>query len=251
MELKKFFIGTASLALAGCAIILAVFYFRQIPQPTAPAPVAPAERLTIGWKNDFASLSMDGNAPEGWKLQGKPGTRPAVFTIETDQKTGDSFLRMEADDASASLVTRVGMIDLEKTPVLRWRWRATTLPTGADGRVKRKDDQAIGIYVGTGSVLDNRSVSYRWDTNTPKGAEGSAAYGLGGIKVKWFTLRNKEDAGQGEWFVEERNIAEDFKEAWGYYPDKLYVSVSSNSQYTDSMAAADLGWIEFTSIPSK
>ena len=213
--------------------------------------IAPEEQLTIGWKKDFALLDMNGSAPEGWKLQGKPGTKPAVFSIETDGETGDAYLRMEADDASASLVTTVDGIDLDKTPVLRWRWRATTLPTGGDGRFKQKDDQAIGVYVGTGSILDNRSISYRWDTDTPKGAEGSAAYGLGGIKVKWFTLRDKEDAKDGAWFVEERNIAEDFKEAWGYYPEKLYVSVSCNSQYTDSMAAADLGWIEFTSIPGK
>ena len=155
---------------------------------------------------------------------------------------------MEANRASSSLITGVDGVDLKKTPILRWRWRATVLPEGADGRVRLKDDQAIGIYVGSGSPLNNKSVSYRWDTETPKGTEGNCAYGLGGIKVKWHTLRNREDAVAGVWFTEERNIAEDFKNAWDFYPDKIYLSISCNSQYTKSLASADLGWIEFISV---
>ena len=154
---------------------------------------------------------------------------------------------MEADSASASLITRIDDVDITKTPFLRWRWRAQSLPKGADGRVRAKDDQAIGIYVGAGNVLNNKCVSYRWDTVTPKGAEGNCAYGLGVTRVKWYTLRNEEDAGDGRWRIEERNVAEDFKKAWGFYPTEIYVSVSCNSHYTRARAAADLGWIEFVS----
>ena len=181
-------------------------------------------------------------------MQGKPGTKRAVFSIEKDPAKDLSFLRMEANRASSSLITGVDGVDLKKTPILRWRWRATVLPEGADGRIREKDDQAIGIYVGSGSPLNNKSVSYRWDTETPKGAEGNCVYGLGSIKVKWHTLRNREDAVAGMWFTEERNIAEDFKKAWGFYPSKVYLSISCNSQYTRSLAAADLGWIEFISV---
>jgi hypothetical protein len=157
---------------------------------------------------------------------------------------------MKAERASASLVTRVDDVDLDKTPILKWRWRARVLPEEADGRLKNKDDQAIGIYVGTGSALNNKSVSYRWDTKTPKGAEGDCVYGLGAVKVKWYTLRNGQDAKDGGWFTEERDVAADFEKAWGFCPDKIYLSVSCNSQYTDSSASADLDWIEFASLPA-
>jgi len=140
---------------------------------------------------------------------------------------------------------------LQETPFLKWQWRVKTLPKGADGRNKKMDDQAIGIYVGTGSLLNNKSVSYRWDTDTPKGAEGNCVYGRGVIKVKWFTLRNAEDAKEGRWFTETRNVAEDFKKAWGFYPKKFYLSVSCNSQYTGTRAIADLDWIKFISISPK
>jgi hypothetical protein len=156
---------------------------------------------------------------------------------------------MRAIKASGSLVTKIAEVDIRKAPLLRWRWKAAKLPPEADGRMKNKDDQAIGIYVGTGSTLDNKSVSYRWDTDTPRGSEGNCVYGMGTIKVKWFTLRNKEDISDDGWFIEERNVAEDFNEAWGYYPEKLYLSVSCNSQYTGSEAEAELDWIELLIVP--
>ncbi|MCM8790474.1 MAG: DUF3047 domain-containing protein [Candidatus Omnitrophica bacterium] len=201
----------------------------------------------VSWRKDFGQFSVKDTADalKGWKMQGKPGTRKAVFSIESDNEQELSYLRMRADRASGSLITSVDGVDLEKTPILRWRWRALKLPKGADGRYRSKDDQAIGIYVGTGSAIDNKSVSYRWDTDTPKGTEGEAYYGLGGVKIKWYTLRNAEDGVGSKWYVEERNVADDFRRAWGFCPEKIYLAVSCNSQYTKSSAIADLEWIEF------
>jgi len=206
----------------------------------------------VKWTADFNAISVDGRThlPEDWKFRKKPGTPSAVFSIEKDDKEGISYLRMEADKASGSLVTRIDNIDLEDTPFLKWRWRVKTLPGGADGRDKKRDDQAIGIYVGSGSLLNNKSVSYRWDTDTPRGAEGNCLYGGGTVKVKWFTLRNAKDAEGGKWITEERNVAEDFRNAWGFYPEKVYLSVSCNSQYTGTKAVADLAWIELVAASS-
>jgi hypothetical protein len=205
----------------------------------------------IAWREDFKTTSeKEGSSlPENWELEKKPGTPPAVFSVVKDEKSGISFLRMKADKASASLVTKVNNLNIQDVPIMKWRWRVDVLPAGADGRKAEKDDQAVGIYVGTGSMLNNKSISYRWDTDTPEGAEGNCAYGGGTIKVKWFTLRNAEDAKDGEWYVEKRNVAEDFKNAWGFYPGKIYISISCNSQYTGTEAEADINWIELTSDP--
>jgi len=147
-------------------------------------------------------------------------------------------------------LTESSGIDIEKTPILRWKWRVGNLPPRGDGREAATDDQAIGIYVGSGGMLNNKSISYRWDTDTPKGAEGNVTYAGGIAKIKWYTLRNKYDP-QDRWIIEERNVAEDFKKAWGYVPKDVYVSISSNSQYTAAEASADLDWIEFASGPDK
>ncbi len=185
--------------------------------------------------------------PKGWEIKTKIGTAAAEFYLSRDEKDGNSFLHMESDKASASIICNPEKINLRETPVIRWKWKVNKLPEGGDGRPEGKDDQAIGIYVGSGNILSKKSVSYRWDTETPKGFEGNCSYVAGTLKIKWFTLRNKEDA-MGKWFEEERNVAEDFNKAWGYYPEEIYVSISCNSQYTGTKASADLNWIEIVPV---
>lgn len=205
------------------------------------------------WKEDFNLIPEQEKPviPKGWVLKRKLGTKPSAFSVLKDEKEDSSYLHMTADKASASLIYNLKEVNLTKTPVLRWRWRVTTLPEGGDGRISDKDDQAIGIYIGTGSFLNKKSISYRWDTDTPKGSEGNCTYGAGTIKIKWVTLRNKEDAAKSQWFIEERNLAEDFKKTWGFYPEKIYLSISCNSQYTGTKAAGDIDWIEFITASDK
>ena len=191
----------------------------------------------IGWKQDLDSSTTFRN---NWEVKGKPGTPAADFHIVKTDSGG--YLNMKSDKASASVVTRVEVDDPSALPVLRWRWRAKELPDGADARLADKDDQAIGIYIGTGSMLSKKAVAYHWDTETPAGTEGKSTYGLGTIKVKWITLRNR-NAPMDTWLTEERNFIQDFKEAWGFVPENIYISVSCNSQYTGTLAEADLDWI--------
>lgn len=228
--------------LAGSFFLAATAVF------AADVSTSASDATDTAWKENFEDLTQKGDVylPKDWVVKGKPGTPLATFSVINDGKGEKSYLHMEADRASGTLITQVGVVDLTKTPVLKWRWRVLELPEGGDGREKSKDDQAIGIYVGTGSTLNNKSVSYRWDTVTPKDAEGDAAYGAGAVKVKWITLQDKDSAPVGKWVTEERNIAEDFTKAWGFCPSKVYVSVSCNSQYTGSRAAADLDWIELS-----
>ena len=65
------------------------------------------------------------------------------------------------------------------------------------------------------------------------------------VKVKWFSLRNQQDGDGKTFFVEQRNVAEDFKQAFGSLPGKIGIGISCNSQYTASQAQANLDWIEF------
>jgi hypothetical protein len=110
------------------------------------------------------------------------------------------------------------------------------------------DDQAIGIYVGHGSIFRQKTIAYRWETNTPIGSEGEASYAGGIVKTKWIAVRNVQDA-TGAFYVEERNVARDFQRAFGFVPDDITISVVSNSQYTGTSAAAELDWVELVPAP--
>jgi hypothetical protein len=196
-----------------------------------------------GWRYDFTRLTDD------WKVRTRPGTPSATFQIVKPDDAPEGVLEAAADKASASLLFDLKGVDLNKTPIMRWKWRAITLPAGADGRDSRKDDQAIGLYISTGGMLRQRSLAYRWETLTPKGEEGDATYGAGTVRVRWYALRNEEDLAEGIWYTEERNVAEDFEKAYGSIPRDIGVGISCNSQYTASQARAQIAWIEFVAAP--
>ena len=199
------------------------------------------------WKVDFSDRSDEGKPqiPADWKIKKNISEKPTKFSIDEKEKT--TFLCVRSDNSTGILICKLKKVDLTKTPVIRWKWRANELPENGDGRKKETDDQACGIYIGTGNIFNKKSVSYRWDTKTPIGTEGNISY-LSTIHVKWFTLQNK-NSGLGEWIIEERNIAEDFKKAWGFIPENIYLSVGGNSQYSQTKGSVDIDWIEFLAKP--
>ncbi len=198
------------------------------------------------WKIDFTNQTDDGTykLPEGWEIKKKIGINTTKFSV--DKTKDDTYLCVRSDNSSGTLICKLQKVDLTKTPILSWRWRANKLPKDGDGRENTKDDQACGIYIGAGNIFRKKSISYRWDTETPEGTEGSISYAMGSIKVKWFTLKNKECV-LGKWYVEERNIAEDFKQTWGYIPTVMCLSICGNSQYSKTEGSVDIDWIEFKS----
>jgi hypothetical protein len=202
-----------------------------------------AELRGAGWREDFHG------DPKGWEVRERPGVEVTRFRVEPGPN-GEGLLVMEADNASSIYGTHLKHIDLQRTPILRWRWRVRALPPGADGRDPEKDDQAIAIYVSSGGYFRQRSITYRWETTTPVGAHGWARYVGGLVRARWFALRNQDDAKADAFFVEERNVANDFREAFGFVPEGPTISVSSNSQYTGGHAAAELDWIELLPAPT-
>ena len=194
------------------------------------------------------------DTPKGWDVKGVPGRSKALFT--SGHADGTNFvLRMTSDDASATFKSGKLQIDLNKTPLMRWRWKALVLPEGADGRIETLDDQAVGLYVSTGSMLKQKCVAYRWETDTPKGHSGRAKYGAGIVSIFWVSVRNKEDLAAGSdsdgWFIDEANVAEAFEKAYGNIPDTIGLGISCNSQFTGTKAEALVDWVEFLPAESK
>lgn len=198
------------------------------------------------WHEDFSNFKVNSagrKIPAGWELRTKLGTAASVFDLSDDRVNNRKVLRMISDKSTGTFLCSPEGVDLKKYPIVRWCWRVNRLPDSADGRVSDKDDQAIGVYIGTGR-LSQESVAYRWETLTPKGADGKVSYGGGFVSVKWIAVRNKDDK-LSTWYVETRNVAEDFKKAYDYIPKRFGVSVVSNSQNTGTVAEAELAWIEF------
>ena len=134
---------------------------------------------------DFQSSKLDSDKiPEGWSYRGKPGTPDVKYEIVEDKELKHKVLHITSDKASGVIMVDCSDVDLKKYPIMRWRWKAVTLPTGADATVKSKDDQGIAVYVGYGKLTQS-SISYNWQTETPKGKTGSSTYNYGGSNYRY------------------------------------------------------------------
>ena len=207
------------------------------------------------WKPRGKTLRLDFNEArsgvkgiQGWLFQPKPFTPETRFSLVKDGNK--RVLKVESRKSSGIILVDISRIPLQRYPILRWKWKAEKLPENADGRLPRKDDQALGIYVGAGKRVTN-SLAFRWETSTPIGYRGNAKYGMGLINVKWESLRNNKDP-LNVWVVEEINLYEKLMELFnGKLPRKdLALSISGNSQYTGSSSCGYVAFFEFAQKPS-
>jgi hypothetical protein len=214
-----------------------------------------AEDKQKNWCENFDAADKDkkDGLPAGWELKATVwGINATSFEISNSEEKKDEVsseilgvLKVFADEATGALFCEpYKTVDLNKTPILRWRWRVNAFPKGGDGRDKNKDDQAISIYIGASDWMLKKSISYRWETDTPVGCQGSSTYAAGTVIVKWICLRNRK-SGKDKWIIEERNIAEDFKKAFGFIPKEFVLSIGANSQNTKSESLAFVDFIEF------
>ena len=218
--------------------LLVVFCFLSLP---AAEPVI---------RIDFSKAKTEGKTVTGWTYKGKFGTDDAEFKIT--KINGVNVLYMASRKSTGSLLYDISKIDLQKYPYMRWKWRVDVLPAGADGEKEDKDDQAIGIYIGTGSTFSQESIALRWETVTAKGKKGFVKYGMGAVKVHWFCIRNEKD-GLKRWYVDQCDLRQLMKQVFnGNVPkDNLAITLSANSQYTGTSSKGYLEYIEFSAVPLK
>lgn len=221
----------------------------------APEPAdRPAPRSA--WCENFTAVqAKDKNGvvlPRNWQIEGgKIGVPMTTCTVTEDKELHAPVLLVHADRSTGGIICNLtGKVDLTKTPIMRWRWRVLNLPSGGDGRVAAKDDQPVALYIGTSGWFKKQSLAYRWENETPKGYEGNTVYGGGIVQVHFITLCDKT-APLGEWRTESRNVAEDFKKAYGSVPREFALSIMGNSQYTKSDTRAEIAFIEFLPAPKK
>lgn len=206
-----------------------------------------APRSRAGYRIDFTEARQKGSAVTGWVYRGKPGTTGCRFSVEV--LDGKKVLAMKTAKGSGTLLYDLSKVDLQKYPYMRWKWRVDVYPAGGDGRIRRKDDQAIALYLGSGTSFSQHSSAYRWETDTPKGSRGFAKYAMGMVKVHWRCLRNKKD-GTAKWVIDECNAKKAFERMFnGKVPPKRALSISANSQYTGTSTGAYLEYVEFYAEP--
>jgi hypothetical protein len=178
--------------------------------------------------------------PKGWKLriwQGEPD-------IKVMKEKGKNIIRLRSKVASVSIYKDI-KLDLQKYPLLKWRWKVTKLPKDADARVNNKDDQAAGIYVvfpRFPSMINSQLLAYVWETSVPV---GTVMRNRRNPMVHYIVVRSGKNR-LNEWITEERNVMEDYKKVFGKAPPMVGgISLLIDTDDTHSQAESYFSKIEF------
>jgi hypothetical protein len=125
-------------------------------------------------------------------------------------------------------------LDLEKTPVLTWRWRVSKVPEGANIRHKKTEDTAARVvvmfdydpgrlglamrtaYTIAASRADGEypplfTLAYVWAADAEPGDIITSTYT---DRIKFIVLQSG-NAKAGQWVSERRHVLKDFHAAFG------------------------------------
>jgi hypothetical protein len=163
------------------------------------------------------ALSPLANAQiNGWEEQSFVGhTR---YSIE--QRGESSIIKGEASGTSSVLYRR-HPVDLNKTPIIRWRWKIShSYGTDINERSREGDDYPARLYVVVRRGWfgwQTLAVNYVWSSSSQVGDSWPSAYT---DKSQMLVLQSG-DANAGLWQQEQRNVVEDFKRLFAIDVTKL------------------------------
>jgi len=201
-----------------------------IPAP-APAP-APADLLAVG---AFSRAPPGGPLPDGWTpLTFRRIDRHTRYALVGDADRGTT---VEASaDASASGLVRKLDVDAKAWPLLSWSWKVERPVTKGDVTRKSGDDYAARVYVTFrvpperlspfermtrsaaramfGDDVPDAGLAYIWDARAPAGTIVPNPYT---DRVRMIVVESGS-ARAGRWLSYERDIAADYRAAFGEDP---------------------------------
>ena len=205
----------------------------------------------------FSAARPGALLPAGWEVVRLRDRHPPEVALVDD--AGATVLRLDSHDAAGSVAFRV-TFDAQRTPTLAWRWRVDRVVDGADLHRKEGDDYAARVYVTFdvpdealgftqrarmaiarliyGVDLPAAALCYVWDNRNPVGTTAWNAYTS---QVRMIVLRSGT-AQAGQWVSEARDVARDYREAFGNpAPAISGVAVSSDTDQTHEKVTAWFG----------
>mgnify|MGYP001061087945 FL=1 len=210
------------------------------------------------WVGRFAS--PDSGLPAPWQVvQLDKDIAPTRYRL----REWDGVMAVEAHAVkSMALLARPLDIDLATTPVLCWRWRIDAPLKNADMATKAGDDYAARVYlsfdvppdtlgIGTrmalrlaralrGSQVPDAAINYIWDNRHAVGTWQANAYS---DRTRMRVLRSGASHA-GRWVEERRDVAADFRHAFGHAPTRLTgLAIASDTDNTGENARA--GFADF------
>ena len=213
------------------------------------------------------SAAKPGTAlPAGWEvlLLGSSKT-PTDYKFVDD--AGVVVLGAHAEAAASGLNHKV-KFDIKSAPIIQFRWKVKSLIDGADNRVASKEDSPVRIVLGFEGDKAKLTFGEKTASLLAKGATGKElpyaqlmyvwanSYPVGTVIPNPHTRRIQMivavsgPAEVGKWVTLSRNVADDFKKAFGEEPGLLTdVGVLTDTDNTGATVDVWYGDIRFASPP--
>jgi hypothetical protein len=214
----------------------------------------------------FSTIEADAPMPPGWKnlpvVRGKPTTR---YTLVLDGHA--TVLQADANHSASALVHK-GNVDLARTPVVAWRWKAERPIEGADNRIGSKEDAPARLVFSFdgdksklsfferakmdlakrlgGEELPYATLMYIWSTSA---APGTVIANPHTDRVQMIVVSGLPgDAGQ--WQNLRRNIVQDYERVFHEPPGPISgYGLLTDTDNTGTMTRAWYGDIQFLPGP--
>lgn len=164
-----------------------------------------------------------------------------VFAGQTSYRVaeadGERGLHATADGTASGLCRPV-QVDLGALPVVHWTWRLDRAPPKADERDRAGDDQGLRLSFLHRTQDSILAVQYIWSHAAPVGASWPNAF----IESAQEVVARSGPALPGAWQVEERDLAADFRTAFGRAVDRIdAVCIMTDGDQTGALVEAWYG----------
>lgn len=215
----------------------------------------------------FSTLAPGAPLPPEFRAYAFAGqARRTEYALVEDE--GQTVLRARADASTAGIIRDL-TVDPATHPVLAWRWKATRLVEKGDLRSKAGDDYAARLYVTFdlrlaelpfgerfgvtlariiyGDDVPSAALCYVWDARAPVGTLAPNAY-TGRVQM---IVVESGAAPLGRWRAYERDVAADYRRAFGSAPPAVSgVVLSTDTDNTGERAETYYGDVAFRARPT-
>jgi hypothetical protein len=184
----------------------------------------------------FIEKKEDG-LPTDWKpLTFKKIEQHTVYSLVRDE---DTVVVRAVAEASASGLIREIKINPKEYPIIQWRWKVENILKKGDVHQKAGDDYPARVYItfeydpsrlgffekakyefiklAYGQYPPIAAINYIWESNAPQGTIVPNPYTDRAMMIVVESGPTK----LRQWVNEERNLYEDFKNAFGYEPPMI------------------------------
>ena len=210
----------------------------------------------------FSKLSPGQSIPKDFRVVSYPNVKPNQFSWVADE--GKTVLKVDSNNSAGSMAVPVALLGGQTSTTLQWRWKVDRILDKADMDEKMADDHSARLYVFFDVPLESlsfadrtkiklaRSISgvevptaalcYVWDN---KHRVGYTAWSPFTRLLRKVVLQSGPGS-IGQWRPEVRDVAADFKEAFGFdAPAITGISVGNDTDNTDDRVTSWFGDVSF------